>query len=462
MQTDKKKTECGKKNTDEMRLAEHADAFQAAFKTAAALEQRYGEIAQTIAPVMDAVRPCQELMERTAGLTAAVTSAVSTAHPLVPDPTSGTMPEVLGLAASAMETYQNLALWNSGILAVLDTAVMTPELTGLQTQLLESIQNAGTGMSAVSDYVSHMTDQWNDALETADRLERGMAAQNVAVLRMLPDYGDLKLPRGSKRVLKSLTKTAAKKLTQSGKIFFDPKEREFYHKDSPDRMLTADQITVAESSQDVFASISLDELLSFESQLYDDNTFALEHPVGRKIFEMIQKWDQFINFDDTIYYHARKIEKGKRPFLDQEMLKAPLNLSSHGRYNAIGKSCYYISETKEGAVTEIRKHSGGAKTDIQVVGLKPVKSAKIIDLSGEIHGNNRFMEHLRFTVDNEEGKVIKEYLLPNFVASCCKRIGIDGIKYRSTGYHCFVLWNDDYFSFVKDSREIISDTETRP
>lgn len=63
MQTDKKKTECEKKNTDEMCLAEHADAFQTAVHTAAAL---------------------------------------------VPDPVSGTMSEVLGLAASAMETYQNL------------------------------------------------------------------------------------------------------------------------------------------------------------------------------------------------------------------------------------------------------------------------------------------------------------------------------------------------------------------
>lgn len=139
------------------------------------------------------------------------------------------------------------------------------------------------------------------------------------------------------------------------------------------------------------------------------------------------------------------------------MLKAPLNVSSHGRYNPIGKSCYYICETKEGAVAEIRKHSGGTKPDIQVVGLRAIKPAKIIDLSGEIKGTNRFIEHLRYTVDNEDGKIIKEYLLPNFVASCCKRIGIDGIKYRSTGYNCYVLWADDYFVFADGSREIISE-----
>ena len=139
------------------------------------------------------------------------------------------------------------------------------------------------------------------------------------------------------------------------------------------------------------------------------------------------------------------------------MLRAPLNISAHGRYNAIGKSCYYIAETKEGALAEITKHSGGKKSSIQVVGLKPVKKARIIDLSGEIKDNNRFIEHLRFTVENEDGKIVKKYLLPNFVASCCKKIGIDGIKYRSTGYNCCVLWKDDYFEFVEGSREIVSE-----
>ena len=43
--------------------------------------------------------------------------------------------------------------------------------------------------------------------------------------------------------------------------------------------------------------------------------------------------------------------------------------------------------------------------------------------------NNRFIDHLRFKVDNTPGKIVKEYLLPNFVAGCYKKVGIDGIKY---------------------------------
>lgn len=47
------------------------------------------------------------------------------------------------------------------------------------------------------------------------------------------------------------------------------------------------------------------------------------------------------------------------------------------------------------------------KLDIQVVGLRPVKHAKMIDLSGEIKGTKRFMEHMRFTGENEIGKIVK-------------------------------------------------------
>lgn len=104
---------------------------------------------------------------------------------------------------------------------------------------------------------------------------------------------------------------------------------------------------------------------------------------------------------------------------------------------------------------EIYKHSGRTKPRVQVIGLKAIKTVKLLDLSGKVKKTNRFIEHLRFTVENEEGKTIHEYLLPNYVASCCKEIGIDGIRYRSTGYNCCVLWMDDYFEYVEGSRDVI-------
>ena len=75
----------------------------------------------------------------------------------------------------------------------------------------------------------------DNALALNDVLERSIAAQNFAVVRMLPNYADLELPRGSKKVLKSLTKTTAKKLLQSDKFGLIRKKRTFTIKDSPRR-----------------------------------------------------------------------------------------------------------------------------------------------------------------------------------------------------------------------------------
>lgn len=385
----------------------------------------------------------------------AVQEPVTAALAVMPENFMESVDDIFAVPAAEWNPNRDADYSISGVIAALDSASKTPELLNLQLQLQRSVSSADFGLSAVFDYISDLPSQWNSALDMTVIEERSIAAQNLALVRILPYYKKLNLPYGSKRVLKSLTKATAKKLTQTEDILFDPRGRKFYHKDSPEQKLTADQITVVESSQDLFSDISLDELLSFESQLYEDVTFAMDHPVGKKIFDIIKGWNKFISFDADIYYHARKIGEGQAPFLDQEMMKAPTNISSHGRYNAIGKSCYYIAETKEGTLAEISRHSGGKKVRIQVAGLKPIKTAKIIDLSGEIKGTNRFMEHMRFTVENQDGKIVKNYLLPNFVASCCKRIGIDGIKYRSTGYNCCVLWKDDYFEFVEGSREII-------
>ena len=146
-------------------------------------------------------------------------------------------------------------------------------------------------------------------------------------------------------------------------------------------------------------------------------------------------------------FNAENMEMVKAIIQAAEELKAPVMISSHGRYNEIGRSCYYFADTKEGALTEVYKHCGSKKPSVQIPKLKKCKEARLIDLSQNVSKNNRFIDHLRFKVDNTPGKIVKEYLLPNFVAGCCKKVGIDGIKYQGDGYNCYVTWKDDYFSF---------------
>lgn len=425
-----------------------SSAYNDAINTAARL-------ARTFEPILTAVRPYQDFVSQNSHLVETA-NLISASVQVPSNNIANTVASTLEMVADTVHPLEEITWASTGLAEALSSATKTMELLQLQSNLAASLQPLESSMTVFRDYVNAFAVQWNDALCISDAVKRSLAAPNFAMIRFFPDYSSYDLPRGSKRTLKSLSKEAAKKLTQTEEVLFDPKDKKFYHKDTPNCKVTANQVTVVASSLELFADISFDDLISFESYLMGNIMFPLGHSVGMKIFEIIEGWNAFIDFDDSTYYHARKLEEGQSMYLDQEMLKAPENVSSHGRYNMIGKSCYYIAETKEGAINEIRKHSGGKSPDIQVAGVHAVRSAKILDLSADSErGANEFLDHLRFTVENTTGIIVKEYLLPNFVAGCCKRLGIEGIKYKSTGYDCFVLWEDSYFEFVEGSREII-------
>lgn len=343
----------------------------------------------------------------------------------------------------AVQSAQYIFEQQASAIHTLEYAMKTPELLGLQIQLNNN------NLCATNEYIKNLTSDWITARSACDcALESSIAAQNIAFLRLVPDYKELTLPRGGKKAITGLTKKAAHRMLQTDELLFDTKSGHYFLKENPDNKVTADQISVIDSSLDIFASITLSELIDFESELYEDITFAIEHPVGRRIYEIIKNWNSFIDFDKESFYHARAQENG-RCYLRQEMLKAPRNVPGHGRYNAIGKSCYYFTETLEGAVSEIRKHSGNKRPYIQVAEIKPRRSIKMLDLSAEVSKDNKFIEHMRYAVDNDDAKIKTAYLLPNFVASCCKKLGIQGIKYKSNQYASYVTWEDDYFDFVR-------------
>ena len=300
---------------------------------------------------------------------------------------------------------------------------------------------------AVTQFANNMAKTWSAATVASDIAKMRMPAQNIAFAKLMPGGVKMAMPRGAKTVIRELSKPAAKALTETAEIEFVPKEKKFYHKDCPAKGLDAQEISDSESSLELFSEISLPDLIKFESELFENEYFANESKVGKKIFEIISGWKHFVHLGDAIYFHARCLGKNNQPYLEQEMLKAPVMISSHGRYNEIGRSCYYFADTKEGALTEVYKHCGSKKPSVQIAKLKKCKEARLIDLSQNVSKNNRFIDHLRFKVDNTPGKIVKEYLLPNFVAGCCKKVGIDGIKYQGDGYNCYVTWKDDYFSF---------------
>lgn len=358
--------------------------------------------------------------------------------------------ESLNFAIEVTRPVQRMLEQQANMINSLQLAAKTSELWNFQNQL---IQNK---TYAADEYMKNFSKMWKSSLLVSDIYERSIAAQDIAFLRLMPNYRELDLPWGSKKAVKGLTKSAAEKVTQTEDILIDPKDGKFFHKDNPYRKISADRISVAESSLDLFEEIKFSELVGFESELVDDPcfTFARDNAVGEKIYQIIKGWNSFIDFDKESYFHARSLGEDDQTYTDQEMLRAPAFMSKHGRYNPVGKACYYFAESSNGAVREVSKHMGGKKTRIQVVEIKPIKKIKMIDLSKKVTKNNEFMTHMRYSVDNDDSRLIKQkYLLPNYVASCCKHLGIDGIKYLSGDYKCYVTWEDNYFEFV--NREIV-------
>lgn len=358
--------------------------------------------------------------------------------------------EQLGTMIASDENYRSIAdnfNKNTELLSnALASASPTPELTELEKKL----QN--NAVSASADYIASFADQWNKILNSNTA---GMAAQNIAAIRLDPEYSSIKdMPYGCKAVLNGLTKAAAVQLTQTDQIEFDPRDRKFFHKDTPDNKIPSDNITVITSAIDLFADISESDLILFEGCLMENPMMALGQEVGKRIEDKIENWKNLIDFDLPVFYHARVMEN-EIPYVKQEMLKAPVNVPSQGRYNSIGVSCYYFADSIDGAVNEIQKHSGGQYKKIQIAGIKPKAHVRLLDLSGEPARTNHFAEHIRFAFDDTPGKIVKQYQLPNFVAQCCNTHHIDGIKYRSGSYKCYVTWKADYFDFVNfEIREI--------
>lgn len=247
---------------------------------------------------------------------------------------NGSMAETFNMVSMSTKSI-TVANMTSGVLEAMKTAGKVSDLLKYQLNMTQILQNTQSSAKLIAGCSELFSKQWVNAINGIQKLD----APSLAAMRLLPQYRNEKLPRGSKQVMKALTRNAAEELAKTEDIIVDPEDGTFYHEEAPEQKITANQITVVASSLELFETIGFDELLSFESKL-----------------------------------------------------------------------------------------------------------------------SNEFIEHLRCSVENEEGKVVHEYLLPNFVATCCKKLGIDGIRYKSSksqDYNCIVLWKDDYFEFVDGSREII-------
>lgn len=279
------------------------------------------------------------------------------------------------------------------------------------------------------------------------------------LLESLGDFGyGGSIPRGTKTFVRDLSKASLERLSVSEDVSVDIRGK---------RLLAADAETdpgacncvgddsgvvsanvrsfnVLTSSLSFLEGLSEVDMMKLQQLCSDDPAFARDCKAGRVIWETVRDWKDAISFDRPVYYHARLKPAGTAPYLKDDMAKAPRLLVKAGRFNGPQKAYYYFSDTEHGAMQEIGKH--GSEDEAQVAEIEGKRDVRLIDLSGVGRGTNYFLKYLRFPFTNTNQVIPPEYLVPNFVAQCCRHAGIDGIKYYgSKTYSNYVVWDDDLF-----------------
>lgn len=289
--------------------------------------------------------------------------------------------------------------------------------------------------------------------------------------------GELSIPRELRKSIEYLNLETAVDIMKNNNIYYDMEKHCFVNE-----LLFAKSIGVANragisiatpkgstanskelnvicSGTELLNRVGNDELFT-EDELMDFCTFLSLKPmlgprneVGERIWNLIetlhQNEEKSINFDKERYYHCRSHRMGEMPYTFEEMLQAPHGIPWAGRFNHVGRSCYYFSDTRYGAEVEVKSHLK-REEELQTVIIRPINDATLLDLSGTLRRGERFLKYIRFKVpEDDRNKVPKQYLIPCYVADCCKDIGFNGIKYYgSKDYMNYVCWNDGYFDYV--------------
>ena len=318
--------------------------------------------------------------------------------------------------------------WNS--LYAINQAYKTPELDNLQRALQN---NQAWGI---------------DLFVSSINLKR-IESSHLAVLKEFN-----KNPLLRKRYLKRLSVSMDKinvgtiaKVSKSNKLTLDAEHQFFYVTTEPQKTATLQETNIICSGLDLFSGLDEAELIRFQDFLSRTSSLAATDETGQKILNILSDWKDAIDFDQDYYYHGRGLNDGICPYTEDQLRQAPYGVTGPGRFNFAGQSRFYFSDKKKGVMAEIMKHSKPQRVHL----VKPRDHVKMLDLSAELAKPNKFLDFCRYVPDyNTYSNLRREYLIPAFVADCCYRNGIDGIKYYgSREYTNYVTWDDRHFAFAE-------------
>jgi hypothetical protein len=197
---------------------------------------------------------------------------------------------------------------------------------------------------------------------------------------------------------------------------------------------------------DLLKDITKDEVLSFYHHLTRYPMLGLEHEIGRKILNDIEKYE-YKEVSGLSLYRSRPRDTEDREisYSPEEMYSAPYGVPQQGRYNIIGHGELYVCDDKNVAIQECTK---GNDMTVDLIEWELVEKVKLIDLTER---DCPLIKFCNFSVQTSKNL---EYLVPNFISQCAKLKGLTGFVFTSTidkNAHNFVFFDylDRWFRFVK-------------
>ncbi|MDO4807003.1 MAG: RES family NAD+ phosphorylase [Coriobacteriales bacterium] len=295
----------------------------------------------------------------------------------------------------------------------------------------------------------------SQALSAETLAASDVAFMKLSKLTLLMD-NRIAYPKGFKTSLNWLNVQTAADLSTGLDVSYDTRDNLFRHGESAIdsrglNVVSAGKAIIRDENAELFSE---SELIDFVSELSAAPMMGMMASTGKRIYDWLKNLYQVGNYsaglERDVYYHCRARDKDDMPFTFDEMKAAPHGIPGAGRFNMPGTACYYFASTQDGAESEVTKYLRKGEV-LQTARIVPRKSRDItmLDLSHTLQRGKTFLRMIRFRLSDESqaSKLPREYLLPCFVADCCKTIGFDGIAYHGSKNHTnYVVWSDGWFS----------------
>ena len=213
--------------------------------------------------------------------------------------------------------------------------------------------------------------------------------------------------------------------------------------DDQRRQIAMDSVEDIVSIEKLAGQIRLADAIDFYDFLTEYPMLGYMHEIGQRIFQFIESQDR-LTIENTDLFRVRGYSATRKsPFSLREMIGPPFGAAPMNRFNNSGMNVSYFSEDRDVPMKEVGIRDGDRYTIVQVRLVQDKRMLDVRDIDVPL------FRLCQSKVEKKSDYYSVEYILPNFVADCARKVGFDGLVYRSavddakTNYVFFYLTPQD-------------------